>query len=552
MGGLTRVSALLLAPALLAAADPEPACLKVRLPGGGRTALRLVFRKGLQAEAQGLPPAFLARKAEGAWVPFEGLSPEGKRWALQSLFPEDAWRKDGVRHVVRWPQLESVWLLSVLFTGHGQNYDRLQALNPGCPEKLRKGDVWRVPMDLLSAELGGRAKGLPVRSTPEDDLDDEARVAAYRALLTYGEDAEGRYAAYRLRKGEALYSSVVMRYTDRVEPKEVNELAAQLARRSGIQDLRSIPPGTLVKTPVDALADPFQPEGSEALREEREVREEVRRTARVEAGPRLKGVRIVLDPGHGGVDVGAMANGVWESDYVYDIVQRVRRLLEQRTEARVSCTVRYPSVGFRVRDRILKPTRAAEFLTTPPYASDGEGPLATSVHLRWVLANDLARPASGDRERTLFLSFHADSLHPSARGAMAYVPGAAQVPASFRLSPARGGGVAEMKRSAGVAFTAKDKLRGEARSRQLAEALLKAVRAAELPIHANRPIRNVIHRGGKSYVPAVLRYSSAGAKVLVEVLNLTNDEDAELLKDPRFRERFAEAVVQGIGAFFRR
>ena len=84
------------------------------------------------------------------------------------------------------------------------------------------------------------------------------------------------------------------------------------------------------------------------------------------------------------------------------------------------------------------------------------------------------------------------------------------------------------------------------------EALLKAVRAAELPIHANRPIRNVIHRGGKSYVPAVLRYSSAGAKVLVEVLNLTNDEDAELLKDPRFRERFAEAVVQGIGAFFRR
>ena len=38
-----------------------------------------------------------------------------------------------------------------------------------------------------------------------------------------------------------------------------------------------------------------------------------------------------------------------------------------------------------------------------------------SVHLRWVLANDLFasfRQTKGDMQKTLFLSFHADSLHP--------------------------------------------------------------------------------------------------------------------------------------------
>jgi len=55
------------------------------------------------------------------------------------------------------------------------------------------------------------------------------------------------------------------------------------------------------------LADPFQSEGSSGLAEEREVRAEVRRIVHVEAGPKLKGVRIVLDAGHGGVDSGARA-----------------------------------------------------------------------------------------------------------------------------------------------------------------------------------------------------------------------------------------------------
>ena len=537
------------------AQDPVPVLAQARTPDGRAILLRLQFRKGLSVEGKALPRAFLAKGADtSGWVPFESLSPEGKRWALAALFPDDQWRQDEVRHRVRYPEVESVWTIAALFTGHGQNYDRLMTENPGQPEKLRETDTWRIPRSFLSADLGGTGRG-PDRSQPEDELDDEARVAAYRGLLSFGEDAQGKYAAYRMRKAEALYSSVVIRYTDRVDPKGVNELADTIARRSGIADVRSIQPGQLIKIPVGFLADPFQSEGSSGLAEEREVRAEVRRTVRVEAGPKLKGVRIVLDAGHGGVDSGARANGIWESDFVYDIAMRVRRLLEQETEAQVSSTIRYPGLGFRSREEILVPSRAAEILTTPPFAVDGESPSAVSVHLRWVLANDLFasfRKAKGEAQKTLFLSFHADSLHPSARGSMIYVPSAALVPSTFALSGARAGRVAESRQSSRVAFTGREKLQGEARSRQFSETLLKALQKDRIPVHANRPIRNVIYRGGGKWVPAVIRYSTGATKALIEVANLTNESDAARLRDPNFRERYAAAVVNAIRAYYRK
>jgi N-acetylmuramoyl-L-alanine amidase len=554
VGGLS----LFLVPALLtspAVQDPAPALVHAQTPEAREIFLRLQFRKGLSVEGKAIPRAFLAKGTDGTgWLSFEQLSPQGKRWALAAMFPEDEWRQDGVRHRVRYPALESVWTMAALFTGHGQNYDRLMTENPDLPEKLRDGDLWRIPSTLLSVDLGGTGKG-PDRSQPEDELDDEARVAAYRGLLSFDEDGQGKFAAYRMRKGEALYSSVVIRYTDRVDPKGVSELADRIAARSGIKDVRTIQPGQLIKIPLSVLADPFQPEGSSQLAEEREVRAEVRRIVRVEAGPKLKGVRIILDAGHGGVDTGARANGIWESDFVYDITMRVRRLLEQETEAQVSSTIRYPGLGFNSREDIQTPSRAAEILTSPPFAVDGESPTAVSVHLRWILANDLLasfRKAKGDAQKTLFISFHADSLHPSARGSMVYVPGAALVPKTFAVGNVHLGAMAEARRSSQVAFTGREKLQGEARSRQFSETLLHALEKERIPIHANRPIRNVIYRGGKKWVPAVIRYSTSATKVLIEVANLTNEEDAVNLHKPEFRERYAAAVVRAIRAYYRK
>ena len=410
MGGLS----LLLLPAVLAAPvaqDPPPVLAHARTPEGRPILLRLQFRKGLSVEGKALPRAFLAQGTEPkGWVPFENLSPDGKRWALSALFPGDQWRQEEVRHVVRQPEVESVWTLAALFTGHGQNYDKLMAENPGLPEKLKEGDTWRIPRSLLSRDLGGTGPK-PVRVQPEDELDDEARVEAYRGLLSFGQDAQ------------------------------------------------------------------------------------------------------------------------------------------------VSSTIRYPGLGFKSREEISGPSHAAEILTTPPFAVDGESPSAVSVHLRWVLANDLFatfRKSKGDMQKTLFLSFHADSLHPSARGSMIYVPGASLVPYTFALAGAKAGQVAEAKRSARVAFTGREKLQGEARSRQFSEALLTALQRDRIPIHANRPIRNVIYRGRGKWVPAVIRYSTGATKALIEVANLTNGEDAANLKDPDFRERYAAAVVTAIRAYYRK
>jgi N-acetylmuramoyl-L-alanine amidase len=470
------------------------------------------------------------------------------------LFPGDSWDAEGVLHRVRWPELESVWLMASLFMGHGQRYDQLQAANPGNPEKLKAGARWRIPAALLSEDLGGRPAEAAKPGAPEDGLDDEARMAAFRALLHYDQDEKGKYAGYHLRKGEALYSSVVMRYTDQVDPAGVNDLAQEIARRSGIPDVHGIQPGQLVKIPLEALASPFQPEGTVALAEEREVRAEVRRIPRVAVGSRLRGTRIVLDAGHGGIDKGAQANGVWESDYVYDITMRVRRLLEQGTDAMVSTTIRYPAVGFKPRAVIAAPNDDAEILTTPPFANDGENPNAISVHLRWVLANNLfaAFDRTGDAKKTLFISFHADSLHPSARGTMVYVPGAVGVPSAFSLPASRTVQVAELATGSHVSFSPRERLQGEARSRLFGESLLRALQEEGIPTHDNRPIRNVVLRGGKSFIPAVIRYSSAATKVLLEVLNLTNREDADSLRDPDFREHYAQAVVKGIQAYYRK
>ncbi len=544
---------LLLAPAVcLIAADPASVEIKATVPGGGLAILRLQFRKGLQIETKPLPRTFLLRKAS-SWAVFEDLSAEGKRWVLESLFPEDQWKRDEVIHKVRWPELESVWLMASLFMAHGQNYDKLERANPNKPEKLKAGDLWRIPQKLLSPELGGSGTP-PAHTQPEDDLDDDAKIAAYSALLTFGEDKDGKFAAYRLRKGEALYSSVVIRYTDRVDAKEVNAFADEIAKRSGIDDVRSIQPGTLIKIPAKALSAPFQPEGTVALIADQEMREEVRQTRRVDAGPKLDGLRVVLDAGHGGIDRGASANGIWESDFVYDICCRVKWLLEVNTDAQVSSTIRYPGIGFNQRDDIPFPSKIAQILTTPPFAIDGHRPNAVGVHLRWVLANDLfaAFLKKGDAQKTLFISFHADSLHPSARGTMVYVPGAGFVPSRFSLGASRGAGVREMKKGSHAVFSYREKLQGEARSRLFGEALVKALRHARIPVHPNRAIRNVIHREGRNFIPAVIRYSEARTKVLIEVANLTNEDDAANLQDADFRQRYAEAVVKGIRAYFKK
>ena len=528
--------------------------VKGNLPTGSQALVWFKPNEGIMVQGRAVPKGFLKPGvAIETWIDYRDLNSDGKRWALLVLFPRDEWRENQVIHQVVYPKLETVWLISTFFTGHGQNYDELMSINPRLPEKVRVGDRWVIPRQLLANELGG-LKIRPNRSRPEDSLDDEAKIEAYRKLLTYELNNDEKYAVYHLRKGEAIYSDVVLRYTDRVYPLEVNALSLLIAKKSGIRDVRSIKPGQSLLIPIDYLASPFQPEGSLALKDEKQIRDEIKRTESLSASPNLKGVEIILDAGHGGIDPGASANGLWESDFVYDIANRVRSQLLKETEATVKNTISYPSIRNSIRSRIKRISPSAEILTTPPYRNDGENPSSVGVHLRWILSNSWTSKFisnKGDDKKTLFISFHADSLHPSASGTMVYVPGSSGVPDRFQIRGLKGVQVNELPKYGSVTFTPQERFLGEVRSRQFSEILIKNLAQNQLPIHQNRAIRNIIQREGTAFVPAVIRYNKSSTKVLIEVANLNNPVDAENLSDPEFRSRFAESVCQAIKAYFK-
>lgn len=526
----------------LAAALSEDGGLAVeavprRGEGMGALALRLCGDAGLAtriAEANGGSQVLKAGSRYS--LPFDLLSPEWQLKAARALFAQDRGEADGWVHKVRGLgplRRESLWTLAVWFTGNGENFRAIREYN-----ELRDDDVShdisvRIPSELLRPAF--RA-ALPVPEKPY--------------LLEYGSDKDGEYAVYRLRPGEALYSSVVVRFTGRVFAADVNNLASQIARRSGIPDVTDIAIGYRVKIPFDLLQPEYLPEGHPRRKQYEEgLRASARFSNQVKARG-LAGITIVLDAGHGGLDAGASLGGVWESLYVYDIVMRVKRVLETQTAARVVVTTRDGS-DFRVQEADVLPfSRGHAVLTTPPYPIEDP---KVGVNLRWYLANSIYRKAmktDKDPEKMVFLSFHADSLHPSLRGLMAYIPAADMRDGSF----GKNGGVyasrREVQESPTVAFPREARTQSEGLSRELAKQVVAAFQGASLPVHPFNPVRDRIIRDNGVWVPAVLRYNTIPAKILLEICNLANDQDRALIQTRAYRQQVAQAVVRGLLAYY--
>ena len=64
------------------------------------------------------------------------------------------------------------------------------------------------------------------------------------------------------------------------------------------------------------------------------------------------------------------------------------------------------------------------------------------------------------------------------------------------------------------------------------------------------PIRRNVIRGGREWVPAILRYNRIPARVLVEVCNLNNPEDRKLLVTRGFRDKVARSLVWALVEFY--
>jgi N-acetylmuramoyl-L-alanine amidase len=467
-------------------------------------------------------------------VPFELLTAERQADLLRQVFGEDGMSAEGWSHRVGGGSavLESLWGISEWFTGYGGNYRAIRDFNQLADDHLEPGQRVVIPAALLRPALRAVLPSPP------------------RFHLEYGEDGRGEYALYRLAAGEALYSSVVVRFTGRVFADDVNALASTIAERSAIRDVTDIPVGYGVKVPFDLLQPEYLPAGHPRRQEyERGLlaSSQFSNPVRVD---RLRGITVLLDSGHGGTDVGASLGGVWESVYVYDIMLRVRALLLASTGATVVPTIR-DGRDFRVPDNDrLGYSRAHSILTNPEYAVEDS---TIALHLRWYLANSVFQRAvrdGGDRARVVFLSIHADSLHPSLRGAMAYIPGASYTAGSYSRSGSVYSARAEYRDRPQVSFSSSERVQSEGLSRDLAQHIIASFRRGGLAVHPDKPIRDKVIRQRRSWVPAVIRFNAVPAKLLLEVCNLANTEDRRLLQTREFRQRVAEAIVAGIVDYY--
>jgi N-acetylmuramoyl-L-alanine amidase len=476
-------------------------------------------------------------------VPLSLLSDEYRAVVLMNLFPED--RPDGEDwiHVARCGALptydEGLWQVAEWFTGDGSRFPELAKANGLESPELEAGQRVRIPASML-----GNAFRAPGRSAD--------------GMLAYGEDAEGPYAGYRLKRGEALYSAVVVRFTGRTASEDVMTTSAELARRSGIRDPTDIPVGHLVKIPFDVLEPEYLPAGH-PRRVEVETAKQAMDKALVEepvrATPKgLEGVVVILDPGHGGRDLGTMNNGIWEHDYVYDVACRLKRMLEHRTRAQVVSTLVDEETGCApsTGDRLLA-NRQGTVQTHPPFLAREDGEAAIAVNLRWYLANSIHRAATSrgtPTDRIVFLSLHADARHPTLRGVMVYVPGAGYRAGSYGFSGSSYHQYQEVRENPTVKFSQKSRVRSEALSRKLADRIVEGFEAEGLPVQPYKPVRDRIIRGSHAWLPAVLRGNEVPTKVLVEMVNLSNAEDAALLSSASSREQLARALFAALHAYF--
>ena len=245
----------------------------------------------------------------GLRVPVELLKADLRLEAVRLLFPVDRRVADGWEHWILDPfdQGEESWeWLAELFTGRRSRADALREANPELPKTdLERGRPMVIPAELLVPAFAGVPAPAPTPIPVVAAGGREETPATPGSPLSYGEDDRGPYAQYRLARGEALYSAVVVRFTGQLNAAEVNATAREIAVRSGIKDVTAIPVGYPVRIPLDLLIPRYLPPDHPRRLEWERERRELAGFLEVVQATDLSGVQVIIDAGHGGPDSGA-------------------------------------------------------------------------------------------------------------------------------------------------------------------------------------------------------------------------------------------------------
>ena len=469
--------------------------------------------------------------------------------ALQAVFPKDRSREKGWEHRVT-HSWENLSLVAALFAKPGTSIRKLAQEN-----RLRKrgnllylNDRILIPWQRLNPELGLKPK-LKVRPPLYAKADRSGKV----------------YAWYRMRKGEAVYSSVVARFTGRLLHDEVDTMTKQLLRLNGIRNARRIQRNQALKIPMEWLSEEWlegggalvqQPQRTSrkrAAKSQQTTKKTTHKNTANKNDPRFQ-FHVILDSGHGGRDPGATygsskrGDRIYEDEVVYDIQRRLIPLL-QKSNFKVYPTLLDPNQRKPVSKVSRRHDQDEVVLVTPRYTIRNP---QTGVNMRVFLVNYLyskLRKQKIPQENILFLSLHADALHASLRGAMAYYP-------DHRLRKRVFGKRGQVYRKRKeyqrrVGFTVADNRESAVTSAAFGKSLISSFKKAKLPIHkSSNSVRGYLYRKGRKTLPAVLRYSKVPTSVLLEVANLNNKWDRRNLLKSQVRQQMANAIAQAVKVHF--
>jgi N-acetylmuramoyl-L-alanine amidase len=219
----------------------------------------------------------------------------------------------------------------------------------------------------------------------------------------------------------------------------------------------------------------------------------------------LKLGRVVIDPGHGGKDVGTHGpSGLYEKEVVLDVARRLGALIEDRLGSEVIYT--------RSDDTFIP------------------------LEARTRLAND--------RKADLFLSIHANSspLRTAAGVEMYYLnftTSKAAMDVAARENAVSSSSIYDLK-----GLLEKIALRDKIdESREFAMRLQSSLSTLETKGNAGAKNR------GLKKAPFVVLIGASMPSVLAEIGFLTNAGDETLLRKPEHRQRIADALYKGIANY---
>jgi N-acetylmuramoyl-L-alanine amidase len=480
--------------------------------------------------------------------PFKVINNVIRSSALKAIFFNDKADGDSWKHQVTYGW-ETTTLIAGLFTKKGIKSRHLVRYN-----KMRKkgnilkiGDVIKIPWKWISPELA-------------------LRRVAVKPPLKLKQEASGKFFAhYRMKPGETLYSSVVIRFTGRLLNDEVNQVAKKILKLNNIPDAKLIQNRQNIKIPLEWLSEEylgnqtnneFSAKKAATSGKTSKTKTKKSKTRIVAKKTNVHKIHVILDSGHGGGDPGTSGGSrknkdlIFEDEVVYDVSKRMSELLKKEGVI-VHPTLSDPNQKKPVRFLSNRHDKDEQLLVTPRYSSRNS---RVGVNMRVYLVNHIYKKLRKQKvppENIIFISLHGDSLHSSLSGVMVYYPDRRLRRGSFRLKSKIYRRIKEYNSK--LTFQAKDNRYSEKLSKSFGKIIIDEFRKTKLRTHrVSSAVRGYLYRKGKKTLPAVLRYSKVPTSVLVEIANLNNRRDRQDLLKSITRQRIAKAISNSIYTHFGR